>query len=272
MPLKNQEMPKMKLALIGAGNLAWNLAAVLQDSPFEIVQVFSRHIDSAFKISRDFPAIEAAFAPSQLRQDLDLVIVASSDHGIGEIAAAYGPYKAEHTVVAHTAGSIPLDVLAPFGPNTGVFYPLQTFTKGHKADFQEIPVFLEGDATALSCLLPLANHLTRHVSIVDSAQRLQVHLGAVFASNFANFMWLVAEDTLKGIGQAGLSVYEPLIRECMEKALRYGPASAQTGPARRGDEVTMDKHLDLLRQRDPRLEELYREMSAMIAERFQSAD
>jgi hypothetical protein len=144
----------MKLALIGAGNLAWNLAAVLKDSPYEIVQVFSRHIDSAFKISRDFPAIEAAFAPSQLRQDLDLVIVASSDHGIGEIAEAYCSYKADHTVVAHTAGSIPLDVLAPFGPNTGVFYPLQTFTKGHKADFHEIPVFLEGDEKAAVMFTP----------------------------------------------------------------------------------------------------------------------
>ena len=132
-------------------------------------------------------------------------------------------------------------------------------------------MFLEGDEKALSCLLPLAHHLTRRVSILDSAQRLQVHLGAVFASNFANFMWLVAEDTLKGIGQPGL-VYEPLIRECMEKALRYGPASAQTGPARRGDEVTMQKHLQLLAERDPRLEELYREMSAMIAARFHSPE
>ncbi|HEX2900583.1 MAG TPA: DUF2520 domain-containing protein, partial [Bacteroidia bacterium] len=209
-----------------------------------------------------------AFAPSQLRKDLDLVIVASSDHGIGEIAAAYSPYKGDETVFAHTAGSISMDVLAPFGTNIGVFYPLQTFTKGHKADFSDIPVFLEGNAAALARLQPLADFLSRRVSVLDSVQRLQVHMGAVFASNFANFMWLIAEDTLREVGQPGLGVYEPLIRECMEKALRYGPANAQTGPARRGDEITMQKHLDLLAGRAPDLAELYRKISDMVMARF----
>ena len=260
--------PKMKLALIGAGNLAWNLAAVLKDSPFEIVQVFSRHIESAFRISKDFPTISAALAPSQLRQDLDLVIIASSDHGIGDIAATYSPYKGNQTIFAHTAGSIPLEILAPFGEQIGVFYPLQTFTKGHLPDFTHVPIFLEGNEAALGKLRPLADFLSQRVSVLDSAQRLQVHMGAVFASNFANFMWLVAEDTLKSVGQSGLGVYEPLIRECMEKALRYGPANAQTGPARRGDEVTMEKHLGLLAQQDPRLAALYAEISAMIMRRF----
>jgi predicted short-subunit dehydrogenase-like oxidoreductase (DUF2520 family) len=262
-------MPNQKLALIGAGNLAWNLAGVLQGSPFEIVQVFSRHLDSAFKISKDFPSIQGAFAPSQLRQDLDLVIVASSDHGIAEIAKVYAPYKREHTVFVHTSGSISLDALSPFGENIGVFYPLQTFTKGHLADFSGIPIFLEGNEAVLNKLLPLANFLSRQVSLLDSAKRLQLHLGAVFASNFANYMWLLAEDVLKEIGQPGLNVYAPLIRECMEKALRYGPAGAQTGPARRGDDITMDKHLQLLETRDPQLAKLYAELSRMIAERFQ---
>lgn len=261
-------MSKQRLALIGAGNLAWNLAAALRDSPFELVQVFSRHLDSAFKISKDFPHIKAGFAPSQLHTDLDLVIVASSDHGIAEIAAAYAPYRGKHTVFAHTSGSIALDVLAPFGRNIGVFYPLQTFTKGHPADFSGIPIFLEGAAPVLEVLRPLADFLSRRVSLLDSSQRLELHLGAVFASNFANFMWLVAEDTLRGIEQPGLDVYAPLIRECMEKALRYGPLDAQTGPARRGDEITMDKHLQLLEARDPRLAALYRELSEMIADRF----
>lgn len=263
-------MPKQRIAIIGAGNLAWNLAAALDGSSFEVVQIFSRHLDSAFKISKDFPAIQAAFAPSQLRQDLDLVIVASSDHGIAEIASAYAPFKAPETVVVHTSGSINLDALAPFGDAIGVFYPLQTFTKGHPADFSIVPIFLEGNEMVVQRLLPMAEFLSRRVSLLDSMQRLQLHLGAVFASNFANYMWLLAEDTLQGLGQTGLDVYAPLIRECMDKALRYGPANAQTGPARRGDAVTMDKHVELLQAHNPELAAIYRELSAMIAQRFQS--
>lgn len=190
-------MPKQQIALIGAGNLAWNLAANLQGTDFEVVQVFSRHLDSAFKISKDFPHIAAALAPSQLRTDLDLVIVASSDHGIAEIAQTFAPFSGPETVFVHTSGSIALDALAPFGTQIGVFYPLQTFTKGHKADFSGIPIFLEGNATVLATVQRLADFLSRKVSILDSAQRLQIHMGAVFASNFANFMWLMADDVLK---------------------------------------------------------------------------
>jgi predicted short-subunit dehydrogenase-like oxidoreductase (DUF2520 family) len=261
-------MPNFKLALIGAGNLAWNLAGALKGSPYEVVQVFSRHLDSAFKISKDFPHIKGGFAPSQLRKDLDMVIVVTSDHGIADIARVYAPHKGENTVFAHTSGSIPLAALAPFGEGIGVFYPLQTFTKGHQADFSGIPIFLEGNETVLERLRPLAAHLSQRVSVLDSAQRLELHMGAVFASNFANFMWLLAEDILKGIGQPGLEVYAPLIRECMEKALRYGPAGAQTGPARRGDAVTMEKHMQLLMGRDPERAELYARISGMISERF----
>jgi len=263
-------MPELKIALIGAGNLAWNLAANLQGSDYEVVQVFSRHLDSAFKISKDFPHIAAAFAPSQLRADLDLVIVASSDHGIAEIAQTFAPYRGPDTLFVHTSGSIALAALAPFGEHIGVFYPLQTFTKGHKADFGGIPIFLEGNATVLATVQRLADFLSRKVSILDSTQRLQIHLGAVFASNFANFMWLMADDVLKQAGQNNLDIYAPLIQECMEKALRYGPLAAQTGPARRGDTITMQKHLQLLAADDERKSALYALVSEMIAQRFEA--
>ncbi len=265
-------MPRQRIALIGAGNLAWNLAANLQGTEFEVVQVFSRHIDSAFKISKDFPSIQAAFAPSQLRPDLDLVIVASSDHGIAEVAATYAIHANSHTVFAHTSGSIALDALAPFGENIGVFYPLQTFTKGHKADFAGIPIFLEGNAQVIDRLRPLAEFLSRKVSVLDSAARLRLHMGAVFASNFANYMWLMADDLLREIGQPNLEVYAPLIRECMEKALKYGPEAAQTGPARRGDAVTMHKHLRLLEASDLQKAALYTMVSELISQRFSTPE
>lgn len=258
----------MKIALIGAGNLAWNLASALNGSAFEIVQVFSRHLDSAGRITKEFPKISVGMGPSHLRRDVDLVIVASTDHGIADIARVYAPHLGPDTVVVHTAGSVGLDVLAPFGEGIGVFYSLQTFTRGLATDFRSVPILLEGNAAVLDRIRPLADHLSSRVEVIDSAQRLQIHLGAVFASNFANYMWLLAEDLGREAGTSGLDLYAPLIRECMEKALRHGPFAAQTGPARRGDEVTMDKHLGILHERDPRLESLYQELSQMIANRF----
>lgn len=263
--------PEIRIALVGAGNLAWNLAAALKDSPFPVLQVFSRHHASARQLSIEFPHIEACQSPEQLSSSIDLLIIASSDHGIGEIAAAYAPYIGAETAVVHTSGSIPLDVLQPLGTNIGVFYPLQTFTKGHLAHFKRIPFYLEGNEAVLEKTQPIAAYLSDHVSYLDSRGRLQLHLGAVFASNFANYMWLIAEEQMRLAGQQGLEAYEPLIRECVEKALRYGPHAAQTGPAKRGDAVTMDKHLEILSSQDPSLADLYRQISNLIQQKFQES-
>ena len=261
-------MSDFRIALIGAGNLGWNLAAALEDSPHQIVQVFSRHPESAQRIADEFTGIAACDHPSELDKTVDIVIIASSDHGIAGIAKTYAPYKGENSVFAHTSGSISLKALEPFGENIGVFYPMQTFTKGHRANFAEIPFFLEGNEAVIAKLRPLATFLSWRVSIMDSESRLRLHLGAVFASNFTNFMWLMAESSSQEAGQDGLSVYAPLIKECMEKALRYGPTAAQTGPARRGDMITMKKHIGLLVDKDADGAELYQQLSEMIEKRF----
>lgn len=261
-------MTDLRIALIGAGNLAWNLAAALEESPHQIVQVFSRHAESAKRIAEEFSGITPCAHPSELDKTVDIVIIASSDHGIAGIAETYAPFAGPKSVFAHTSGSISLAALAPFGKNIGVFYPMQTFTKGHRANFAEIPFFLEGSDDVIAKLRPLAAFLSWRVSIMDSGNRLRLHLGAVFASNFSNFMWLMAEDAALDAGLDGLSVYAPLIKECMEKALRYGPKAAQTGPARRGDHITMQKHVDMLAEKDALQAELYQHLSELIEKRL----
>lgn len=257
----------MKIGIIGAGNVAWNLVAALAGSRFEVVQIHSRGGESARRLAAEFGVPDTGREPGELRSDLDLVLIATSDHSVGDVATAYAEVSSNSKAIfAHTSGSIPLAQLAPLDATTGVFYPLQTFTKGHLADWKGIPVFLEGNPEAMTILNPLATHLSERVATLDSAQRLRLHLGAVFASNFANYMWLKAEEVVNDLPEADFSAYGPLIRECMTKALRYGPVAAHTGPARRGDQVTMDKHLELLEETD---QELYRIVSMQIAARFE---
>lgn len=240
----------------------------LRGSPWHPVQVISRSIESAGSLAEACGIEAFSNIPADLRQDLDLVIICSTDHVIGEIANTYSPFKGAKTVFVHTAGSVAIDALAPLGPNVGAFYPLQTFTRGHLANFSVIPIFLEGSDDVQKLTRPLARHLSGEVHQLDSAGRLRLHLGAVFASNFANFMWILAEDSLYGLDDLDLKVYGPLVQECASKAFRYGPSASQTGPAKRGDTVTMDKHLQILRQEEPDREKLYRLVSAMIQQRF----
>lgn len=261
-------MPEVRVGLIGAGNLAWNLAGALRGTPYRIVQVLSRTAAHAAALAQEWGIPHHGNAPQDLLPDLDLVIVSSTDHAIAEIAAAHAPYRGPHTAFVHTSGAAPMDLLAPLGTRIGVLYPLQTFTRGHLADFGPVPIFLEGSAEVQALTEPLARQLSHKVQQLDSAGRLQLHLGAVFASNFANLMWILAEETLADLPGLDSSIYAALVRENAIKAFQIGPKAAQTGPAKRGDEATMLKHLALLAAQDPEKEQLYQTLSKMIRARF----
>lgn len=264
-------MAKYKIGMIGAGNVAWNLTGSLKGSDYEVVQVINPNRTSSEALAAAFEIEQADFLPAKLRQDLDLVFIVTNDHLIPEIADVYRSYRAPKTIFVHTSGSVHLDALKPLGERTGIIYPMQTFTKNHQADFQTIPVFIEGPDEVLELTRPLAKQLSQKVRYLNSKDRLQLHLGAVFASNFLNFMLMLSEEAVGDVEGLDLKVYEPLVRECIEKAFRYGPKKAQTGPARRGDAVTMQKHLDILHDADPEQRSLYEMLSAMIGKRYGEA-
>jgi predicted short-subunit dehydrogenase-like oxidoreductase (DUF2520 family) len=261
-------MADLRVGMIGSGNVAWNLAHAIRSTNYRMEQVIGRTLTSAGEMAARFQIPHFSDQPGDLMQDLDLVFILTNDHAIAEVAAQYAPYRGRDTVFVHSSGSIPLAALAPLAEPAGIFYPLQTFTRSHLADFSGIPVFLEGSEKVLQVIEPLARQISSRVSHLNSKDRLQLHLGAVFASNFVNFMLLLSEEAISKVEGADLSVYEPLVREVIDKAFKYGPREAHTGPARRGDQITMKKHLDILAGDDPERAELYRILSRMIAERF----
>lgn len=254
----------MRIGMIGAGNVGWNLAAGFEKSPFALTQVLSRSVDSAANLAEEFHIPHAGVSPGDLLPDLDLVILATSDHSVATVASSLGTQFPKTTFV-HTSGSIPMEALAPTGSNIGVFYPMQTFTKGRRANWKEIPLFLEGDIQVLDQIRPLAEHLSDRVSVLDSKGRLKLHMGAVLVSNFVNYLFLMTSEMVSDLPAADLTTYEPLIREVVDKAFAIGPFKAHTGPARRGDNVTMQKHLDLLEGKE---KDLYALISDMIYSRW----
>ncbi len=168
--------------------------------------------------------------------------------------------------MAHTAGSVPLAAIPAKFARRAVFYPMQTFTKGREVDFSIIPVFLE---TASSDLRPeleeFARKLSGTVVWATSAQRVKVHLAAVFACNFANHMYAVGERIVRSAG-LDFDVLKPLIAETAAKACdARSPLDVQTGPAVRNDFATKALHCDLL-SFDLRLKNIYSTISQSIWE------
>lgn len=251
-----------RVVIIGSGNLAEALARAVAESELELVQIYARNAERARTVAT-LAATRWTTQPAELA-DADIYLVAVSDRAVTEVAAAL-PLPA-HACVAHTAGSVPLDVLSGSCAHRAVFYPMQTFTKGRRVDFSQIPIFLEcDDETFYPELEAFARQLSQTVIRADSARRAKIHLAAVFACNFANHMYALGEQIARSAG-LDFGVLKPLVRETAEKALdAASPADVQTGPAVRHDLATQERHLRLLGD-DMQLKEIYSTISQHIWE------
>ena len=150
-----------------------------------------------------------------------------------------------------------------FTSNAGVFYPLQTLSKNKEVDFFTVPLCIEGaDEKITSELEQLAQTISNHVYLINSEQRKILHLAAVFACNFPNYLYTIAQQLLARHNME-FELLRPLILETAQKVQNHLPDEVQTGPAIRNDENTMAIHLQMLNG-EPELKHLYAELSQMI--------
>lgn len=250
------------ISFIGAGNVAWHLAPALENVGHFVNEVYTPDGKSAKKLVGNL-------YNAQVKSDLDfsdspsqIFILTVPDDAIQSIAQEIT--LPDQSLMVHTSGSKGLNVLEySSAAATGVFYPLQTFSKSKKLDFEKIPFLLESEnKEALKILNNLAKSLVKNVQLVSTAQRKQMHLAAVFACNFTNHMMSISEKIMKN-AQLDFDLLHPLVLETIEKALKHSPKPVQTGPAKRGDLETLDKHMEMLKS-DETVQEIYRLISQDI--------
>lgn len=231
-----------KIVLIGSGNVATQLGFALKKSKQNIVQVYSRNIKNAFSLAKLLKS-DATNNVSKIISDADIYIIAIKDDEIASIAKKI---KIENKIIVHTSGSVAIGVLKNMSKNYGVFYPLQTIAKNKKTNFSKIPICIEANnKSTFEILKQLASKISKHIYNIDSEQRKQIHLAAVFACNFTNQMYAIAEQILKQ-KKIPFTILYPLISETASKIKHNSPVLTQTGPAKRGDKKVMQEHLKLL--------------------------
>lgn len=271
----------MKIVLIGAGNLATHLGKALHAAGHDMVQVFSRTMQSAETLASLLDA-EPLTDIAQVRDDADVYIFSVKDSALvqlvaqlcrheadglvedGAVNALRKAKKGEHErVFLHTAGSMPMSVFKGMAQHYGVLYPMQTFSKQREVDFSIIPCFVEAnDEFAQKQIEGLAREISGRVYELSSEDRKYLHLSAVFACNFANHCYAISQELLEEHG-IPFDVMLPLINETAAKVHEMKPKDAQTGPAVRYDENVIGKQSKLL-ENHPHFKKVYDSMSKSI--------
>lgn len=252
----------MKIVLIGAGNLATHLGKALHAAGHDMVQVFSRTMQSAETLASLLDA-EPLTDMAQVRDDADVYIFSVKDSALEQLISQL--CGGEKKVFLHTAGSMPMSVFRGKALHYGVLYPMQTFSKQREVDFSIIPCFVEAnDEFALKQIEGLAGQISHRVFQLSSEDRKYLHLSAVFACNFANHCYAASQELLQQHG-IPFDVMLPLIDETAAKVHGMTPKEAQTGPAVRYDENVIGKQIQLL-ENQPYFQKIYDCMSKSIHE------
>ncbi len=249
----------MDVVLLGSGNVATHLGKALYDAGHRIHQVWSRTALNASLLAESLNS-EYLTDIRVLSDKADVYILSVSDDVIPQLASDF-PFRDK--LLVHTSGTTSLEVLRPVSTQSGVLYPLQTFSKQKPVDFRLIPIAVEGSSdTVTEVLLSLARSISDNVLVFDSAKRAALHVAAVFACNFSNHLYQIASSILQ---QNGLEfeILRPLIAETAAKVQEFLPREVQTGPAVRGDKEIVNKHVKFL-EGQPELQELYQKLSQSI--------
>ncbi len=249
------------ISFIGSGNVAWHLAQACEDAGHSVGEVYSRTIKNAKALCEQLydsaPTDHLDFSESKS----SIFILAVPDKFITYIAERIN-LPAE-SILVHTSGSEPIESIRSMNSRAGVFYPVQTFSKKRKINFNEVPICIEAEEKGVEkILVSLAKTLTRNVHLLDSHQRKVVHISAIFANNFTNHLLTISKGLTESV-EIDFSLLKPLLIETIQKSLQLGPEHAQTGPAIRQDFKTIQSHLELLKD-EPFLQELYKLLSEDI--------
>lgn len=229
----------IRVSIIGSGNVAQHLIAAFKKATgISILQVLARrreavkHLVGSDQIVSDYNQLLEA----------DLYIIAVSDDAIAEVS---GQLPFRNKLVAHTSGSVSITALADNNRKAS-FYPLQTFSKNKEVDFKTIPICIESEnAEDYKHIEKVAKSISDSVYTINSTQRRALHVAAVFVNNFTNHLYQIG-DAICHEHQLPFEILKPLIQETTAKIMVLSPAEAQTGPAKRNDNQTIESHLKLL--------------------------
>ncbi|KAA5532321.1 DUF2520 domain-containing protein [Taibaiella lutea] len=250
----------MRIVIIGSGNIAHFFTPRLQENGHEIIQIFSPNPENAKLLAEANNIKHYTDDLGAITQDADAYILAVKDDAL---KALNEKLRFENKLVIHCAGAVALDIIADISRKTAVIWTLYSIRKNNLPASNHIPLIVEANSDeALQGAEILANAISDRVLTTSFEQRQLLHLNAVLVNNFTNHLLAIAEK-LSGEHQLPFDILKPIIEQTFSQIQKVSPSESQTGPAIRKDEVTMQKHLALLREHEA-WQQIYKDISTSI--------
>lgn len=262
--------------IVGAGPVATAIAGALRLAGVPVLGLWARR--SAPARAAGSAAGVAAFssAPPDVLLEAEVVILAVRDAVIGEVAqmlVGTGLVNKRH-VLLHCAGAASAEELLGNVRDKvggiGTLHPLSAIADGRTAmrTLKGTVFGVEGDEAGRATATKLVQVLHGVPLELDSSQMASYHCAAALASNYLVAAIDAAAQVLAGAGvspsQAAQALV-PLAEGALRNVVHKGTTEGLTGPVRRGDATTIQRHLDALRGK-PEVAEIYRALARRAVE------
>lgn len=260
-----KDQSTIRLGIIGTGKVGSALVRRLHEQGWIFSIIINRSIAKARPLAELCGAKLFGSIPSDSALWPDLWIISVKDDAIEGILHELRVHRPQ-VPAFHTSGSFDTQPFKEIYPQVGSLYPLQSISFGKEVDFRQVPFCVSAfDATCLETIKHIAGSISDQVYIIEDEDRLYLHLAAVFVNNFTNAMCQVAASILDE-KDIPFHLLQPLLMETATKLSILTPAQAQTGPALRGDESTLNKHRAILRDLPHEYSVIYELMSRYISD------
>ena len=255
------EQPK-QILIAGTGKLAEALLSLLHRVPDLELFLWGRN-EIAVNRLRDVYRIQSDYSNSLAKMPALLCV---SDNAISEVAETL---KYSASCIVHFSGSMSIDVLPETIREKAVCWPIQTFGNPHAVNWSEVPLCTEAPGKeAQEFMAWLCATLGGPCFSLTEEKRRALHLAAIVANNFTNHLMNLSKRYCEE-QQIPFEQLLPLLSQTIGQLSENDPQRLQTGPARRNDQITIQKHLDML-QNEAELSEIYNMISRQITNRFSS--
>lgn len=248
---------KLRIAVVGPGNLGRALAVSLQEADYRIVAVLGRTRRSTESLARLVGARRTGLS------EADVVWFCVPD---AEIARAARDLARKMDwagkIALHSSGALTsdeLDVLKRKGAVVASVHPLMTFVKGLRPALKDVPFAIEGDASAVRAARAIVRDLGGEAFAIRREDKAAYHAWGTFASPLLTALFATTERVagLTGVGpKQARQRMSAILFQTLSNYVSLGAGAGFSGPIVRGDVRTVKKHLEVLRHA-PHSREVY---------------
>ena len=245
-------MTKYKIAIIGAGKIAYSLVDALKKSGYNVQVIISRKVSSAKTLAKKFSIPHYSNSLKKIPAEVNVFILTVPDGEIKNAADALSKIKKQFTdlVCIHFSGVENINALNSLkikGCATGSLHIIRPFPSKNLVDIRNSPASVETEnKQAKVFLLQMCRKLKLKPHIIASNEKVFQHLAAVHSSNFLVGNLFNAFTLISSKNKYPKSILRKTTQSALDNVFKLSPSQALSGPIDRGDIYAIKKHLDAL--------------------------